>query len=44
MVIELKLVVVDTGYFVRLTPAEKTLKLNLGKSRDEFTSKMNQGM
>ena len=44
LVIELKIACVDTGYFVRLTPIEKTLKFNLGKSRDKFTSKMNQGM
>jgi hypothetical protein len=43
LVIELKVTCVDTGYFVGIAPA-KTLKFNLGKSRDEFTSKLNQGM
>ena len=43
LVIELKVACIDTGYFVGL-PLQETLKFNLGKSRDEFTSKMNQGM
>ena len=43
LVIKLKVACVDIGYFVGLT-LQKTLKFNLGKSIDEFTSKMNQGM
>ena len=42
LVIELKLVVVDIGYFVGLTPIENS-QFNLGKSRDEFKSEMKQG-
>jgi hypothetical protein len=42
LVIELKIVVVDIGYFVGLTPAGNC-KINLSKSRDEFKSWMKQG-
>jgi hypothetical protein len=42
LVIELKIVVVDIGYFVGLTPIGNS-KINLGKSRDEFKSEMKQG-
>ena len=42
MVIELKIALVDIGYFAGLTPAGNS-QFNLGKSRDEFKSKMKQG-
>ena len=42
LVIELKNALVDTGYFVGLTPVENS-QFNLGKSRDEFKSEMKQG-
>jgi len=42
LVIELKIALVDIGYFVGLTPAGNS-QFNLGKSRDEFKSKMKQG-
>ena len=35
LVIELKIALADTGYFVGLTPAGNS-QFNLGKSRDEF--------
>ena len=43
LVIELKLVVVDTGYFVGLTPVENS-QLKLGKPWDKFTPEMKQGV
>ena len=43
LVIELKIACVDTGYFFRLTPIENS-QIQSGKSRDEFTSEINQGM
>ena len=42
LVIELKIALADTGYFVGLTPVGNS-QFNLGKSRDEFKSKMKQG-
>ena len=42
LVIELKIVLADTGYFIGLTPIENS-QFNLGKSRDEFKSEMKQG-
>ena len=42
LVIELKVALVDTGYFVGLTPVENP-QFNLGKSRDEFKSEIKQG-
>ena len=42
LVIELKIALADTRYFVGLTPVENS-QFNLGKSRDEFKSKMKQG-
>ena len=42
LVIELKNALVDIGYFTRLTPVGNS-QFNLGKSRDEFKSKMKQG-
>ena len=42
LVIELKIALADTGYFVGLTPAGNS-QLNLGKSWDEFKSEMKQG-
>ena len=42
LVIELKIAYVDTVYFVGLTPTGNS-QFNLGKSRDEFKSKMKQG-
>ena len=42
LVIELKIALVDIGYFARLAPAGNS-QFNLGKSRDEFKSKMKQG-
>ena len=42
LVIELKIALVETGYFVGLTPTGNS-QFNLGKSRDEFKSKMKQG-
>ena len=42
LVIELKIALADTGYFVGLTPVENS-QFNLGKSRDEFKSEMKQG-
>ena len=42
LVIELKIALVDIGYFAGLTPAGNS-QFNLGKSRDEFKSKMKQG-
>ena len=42
LVIELKIALVDTRYFVGLTPTENS-QFNLGKSWDEFKSKMKQG-
>jgi hypothetical protein len=43
LVIEIKIVVVDIGYFVGLTPVGNS-KINLGKSRDEFKLGMRQGI
>ena len=34
--------IVESGHFVRLTPAENS-QFNLGKTRDEFKSEMKQG-
>ena len=42
LVIELKITLVDIGYFAGLTPVENS-QFNLGKSRDEFKSKMSKG-
>ena len=42
LVIELKIALVDIGYFGGLTHAGNS-QFNLGKSRDEFKSKMKQG-
>ena len=42
LVIELKIALVDIGYFAGLTPAGNS-QFDLGKSRDEFKSKMKQG-
>ena len=42
LVIELKIACVDTSYFIGLTPT-KNSHINIGKSRDEFKSKMKQG-
>ena len=42
LVTELKIALVDIGYFAGLTPAGNS-QFNLGKSRDEFKSKMKQG-
>ena len=42
LVIELKIALADTGYFVGLTPVENS-QINLGKSRDEFKLEMKQG-
>ena len=42
LVIELKIACVDTRYFVGLTLTGNS-QFNLGKSRDEFKSKMKQG-
>ena len=42
LVIELKIPLVDTGYFVRLIPVANS-QFNLGKTRDEFKSEMKQG-
>ena len=42
LVIELKIALVDIGYFAGLTPAGNS-QFNLGKSRDEFKSKMKHG-
>jgi hypothetical protein len=42
LVIELKIALVATGYFVRLTPTGNS-QFNLGKSRGKFTSDMKQG-
>jgi hypothetical protein len=42
LVTELKTTCVDTGYFVELTPVGNS-QFNLGKSRDEFKSEINQG-
>ena len=42
LVIELKIDLVDTRYFVGLTPAGNS-QFNLGKSRDEFKLEMKQG-
>ena len=42
LVIELKNVLADTGYFVGLTPIGHS-QFNLGKTRDEFKSEMKQG-
>jgi len=42
LVIELKIALADTGYFVGLTPARNS-QFNLDKSRDEFKSEMKQG-
>ena len=41
LVIELKIVLADTGYFVGLNPIGSS-QFNLGKSRDEFKSKMSK--
>ena len=41
LVIELKITCVDIGYFVGL-PSAGNSQFNLGKSRDEFKSKMKQ--
>ena len=42
LVIELKIALADTGYFIGLAPTENS-QFNLGKSQDEFKSKMKQG-
>ena len=42
LVIELKIALADTGYFVGLTHARNS-HFNLGKSQDEFKSEMKQG-
>ena len=42
LVIELKIALVDTRYFIGPTPVGNS-QFNLGKSRDEFKSKMKQG-
>ena len=42
LVIELKIALADTGYFVGLTSVENS-QFNLGKSRDEFKPEMKQG-
>ena len=42
LVIELKITLADTGYFVGLTTVGNS-QFNLGKSRDEFKSEMKQG-
>ena len=42
LILSRKYALVDTGYFVRLTPAGNS-QINLGKSRDEFKSEMKQG-
>ena len=42
LVIELKIALVDTRYFIGLTPVGNS-QFNLGKSRDEFKLKMKQG-
>jgi len=42
LVIELKIALVDTGYFVRLSPVANS-QFDLGKTRDEFKSEMKQG-
>jgi hypothetical protein len=42
LVIELKLALVDTGYFIELTPTGKS-QFNLDKSWYEFKSEMKQG-
>jgi hypothetical protein len=43
LVIELKLVLLDTGYFIGLTPAENS-QTQLGKFWDKFTPEMKQGI
>jgi len=42
LVIELKIALVDTGYFVGLTSVGNS-QFNLGKLWDEFKSEMKQG-
>ena len=42
LVIELKIALVDIGYFARLTPVGNS-QFNLGKSQDEFKLEMKQG-
>ena len=42
LVIELKIALVYIEYFAGLTPTGNS-QFNLGKSRDEFKSKMKQG-
>ena len=42
LVIELKIVLADTGYFVGLTPIGNS-QFNLGMSRDEFKSEVKEG-
>ena len=42
LVIELKIALVDTAYFVGLTSSGNS-QFNLGKSQDEFKSEMKQG-
>ena len=42
LVIELKIALAKTGYFIGLTPTGNS-QFNLGKSRDEFKLKMKQG-
>ena len=42
LVIELKIALVDIGYFAGLTPVGNS-QFNLGKSWDEFKSKMSKG-
>ena len=42
LVIELKIALADTRYFIGLTPVENS-QFNLGKSQDEFKSEMKQG-
>ena len=41
LVIELKIALANTGYFVGLTPVGNS-QFNLGKSRDEFKLKMSK--
>jgi hypothetical protein len=42
LVIELKIIVADIGYFIGLTPTGNS-QINLGKSQDEFKLEMKQG-
>jgi hypothetical protein len=43
LVIELKIIMVDIGYFVGLTPVGNS-EINLGESRDEFKLGIKQGI